>query len=85
MLIAKLDRIGDVSVMEPFPRCHHCPVVCEYMLQFKGDNEEVAKKRLWSKGDYAKLSTSILAVNLLFELDEISVNNCFLYFMGGFD
>ena len=27
----ELDRTGDVSVLEPFPKCHHCPVVFEYV------------------------------------------------------
>ena len=59
----ELDRIGDVSVFEPFPRCHHCPVVCEYVLQFTGDNKDgVTGKLLWSKGDYAELLASIIAV-----------------------
>ena len=40
MLTTELDRIGDVSVLEPFPRCHNCSVVCEYVLQFTGDNED---------------------------------------------
>ena len=67
MLTTELDRIGDVSVLEPFPRCHHCPVVCEYVLQFSGGNEdEVVAKRLWSKGDYARISDSILAVDCFF-------------------
>ena len=83
VLTTEWDRIGDVLVLEPFPRCHHCPVVCEYVLQFTGDNEdEVVEKRLWSKGNYAELSNSILAVDWLFEFDGRSVNNCFLYLVG---
>ena len=50
VLTAELDRIRDVSVLEPFPMCHHCPVVCEYVLQFTGDNEtEVVENRLGVK------------------------------------
>ena len=81
MLTTEFDRIRAVSVLEPYPRCHHCPIVCEYVLQLTGDKEEeVVEKRLWSKGDYTKLSGSILAVN--FEFNDRSVNNCFLYLVG---
>ena len=46
-------------MLEPFPRCHHCPVVCEYVFQFSGDNEnEVLEKHLRNKRDYAKISDS---------------------------
>ena len=32
VLTTELNRIGDVTMLEPFPRCHHCPVVFEYVL-----------------------------------------------------
>ena len=66
MLTTELDRIGDVSVLEPFPRCHHCPVVYQYVLQFSDDNEdEVVVKHLWSKGDYAMLRFQIIFWQLI--------------------
>ena len=41
LVLTELDRIGDVSVLEPFPICHHCPVVVlEYVLQFTDDDNE---------------------------------------------
>ena len=50
------------------------------VLQFTGDNgDEEVEKCLWSKGDYAKHSAFILAVDWLFEFDGRSVNNCSLY------
>ena len=52
-------------MLEPFPRCHHCPVVLEYVLQFTDydSEDEAVEKCLWFKGDYAKVSASILAVD----------------------
>ena len=47
MLTIELDRIGDVSVLEPFPRCHHCPVVCECVLQFTDNNEDEVFKKMF--------------------------------------
>ena len=53
-----------MSVLESFPGCHHCPVVFENVLQFTDDDgDEVEEKRMWSNGDYATQSTSILAEN----------------------
>ena len=47
VLTTELDRIGNVSMLEPFPRCHHYSVVCAYVLQFTGDKEdEVIEKCL---------------------------------------
>ena len=66
VLTKELDRIADVSGLAPFPRCHHCPVILEYVLQFTDYKDEAVEKYLWSKGDYAKISASILAVNWFF-------------------
>ena len=30
----EVDRVVAVWVLKPFPKCHHCPVVSEYILQF---------------------------------------------------
>ena len=70
-------------MLEPFPRCHHCPVVLEYVLQFTDDSEnEAVEKCLWCKGDYAKLSANILPVDWFLEFDGRSVNDAFLYLVG---
>ena len=81
LLMTELDRIGDVSVLEPFSRCHHCLVVLEYVLQFtdNNDEDEADEKYLWSKGDYAKISASILAIDWVSEFDGRSMNDAFLY------
>ena len=47
------NNIKDMSALEPFPRCHHCPVFLEYVLQFTDDDNEdqAVEMYLWSKGD----------------------------------
>ena len=30
-LASEIDRVGDVNVLAPFPRCGHCPLVGEYL------------------------------------------------------
>ena len=78
MPTTELDRIGDVSVLTPFSRCHYCPVVFECVLQFAGDDDEVEKKRMWSKEDHARFFASTLAVYWLFEFDGRPIND-FVY------
>ena len=55
-------------MLKPFPRCHHCPVVLEHILQFTDDDneDETVEKYLWSKAGYAKISASIVAVACFF-------------------
>ena len=45
--------------------CHHCPSVFEYVLQFDipGILSSKTVHILWSKGDYRRISDSLLAVD----------------------
>ena len=52
------------------------------MLFADDDRDEVEEKRMWSKGDYARLSTSILAVDWLFEFSGSPINDCFVYLVA---
>ena len=71
-------------MMEPFLRCHQGPVVLS-VLQFTGDyRDEVNEKRMWSKGDHARLSTSILVVDWLLEFDGRPTNDCFVHLVAVF-
>ena len=53
VLTTEDDCVGDVQVLPPFPRCHHCPVVFQYFLQY--DNlaaEADTTSRLWFSSNY---------------------------------
>ena len=64
VLTTERDRVGDVSVLASFPRCHHCPVVFEYVLQFDKDVTSVNNERLlWCKGNYGKISAHIMSLD----------------------
>ena len=83
LYLVDLYIVGHVSVMEPFPRCQHCPAVLEYVLQFTEDSEdEAVEKYLSSKEDFAKPSAIILAVDWFFEFGGRSINEDFLYLLG---
>ena len=45
------DKIGVVEIYPTLPRCHHCPVIFEYVLQqcVKGDVGQNGSLRLWEK------------------------------------
>ena len=49
VVTTELNRIGYVSVLAPFPKCRHCPVPFEYVLQTcniaTDDNENEAVKK----------------------------------------
>ena len=66
-------------VLDPFPKCQHCPIVFEYVLQFDtpGNSFSKAVHILWSKEDHRRISDSILAVDWNFEFDLRSIEACF--------
>ena len=43
-------------MLAPFPRCHHCPVVFEYILQFDKDVDSINDEWLLCKGNYGGIS-----------------------------
>lgn len=69
------DRIGDVSVLPPLPRCHHSPVICDYTFYgaWRG-HAGLEERRLWHKGRYADISLALSQVNWIFEFSYSSVN-----------
>ena len=73
----KSDRVGEVWVLERFSKCHHCPVVFEYILHFDIPSNvcNTNVRILWSKGDCRRISDSILAVD--WEFDSRSLQTCF--------
>ena len=83
ILSTEADRVGEVRVLEPFPRCHHCPVVCEYILQFNITENFLnsSERILWSKGNYMRMSDNILAVDWDYEFDSKSLDECYTYFV----
>ena len=52
VLTTERDRVGDVSVLAPFPRCHHCPVIFQYVFQFDKDVDSInSEQLLWCRGN----------------------------------
>ena len=83
VLSTESDRVGEVCVLEPFPKCHHCVVVFEYVLQFDipGNSSSKSVRILWSKEDYRRIFDCMLAVDWEFEFDSRLIEACFSYFV----
>ena len=65
-----MDRIDDVSVLAPFIRCHHCPVVFEYVFQFDKDVDSInSEQLLWCKSNYGKISAPIKSLGWEFKFE----------------
>ena len=59
-----MDRVGDVSVLAPFPRKEHFPVVFQHVFQFDKDVDSInSEQLLWCKGNYGRISTHIMSLN----------------------
>ena len=39
-LTSEVDRVGDIKVLAPFPRCDHSPLVCDYLFNSDLDADE---------------------------------------------
>ena len=53
LLTSEIDRVGDVKVLAPFPRCGHCPLIGGYVFNSNldaDDGEEIAECCLWHRG-----------------------------------
>ena len=61
-----------------FPRCHHCPVIFQYVFQFDKDVDSInSEQLLWCKGNYGRISTHIISLDWKFEFEGRSVDECF--------
>ena len=77
------DRLGELMILPPLPRCHHSPVVFEYFLE-----SEIAPSScntcyyLWFKADYDLISDSLNDIDWISEFTDRTVNECFQIFVS---
>ena len=59
------DRIGDVYSAPPFPKCHHCPVICTVIFDFSEQAEEdyPDERKCWARANFGAISNDIVAVD----------------------
>ena len=83
VLTTESDRVGDVCVLEPFLRCHHCHVIFEYVLQLvQESSDSTGNNFIWCKEYYPQISANILTVDWSTVIYDRSINNYFLYLVS---
>ena len=82
VLTTESDRVGDVCVLESVPRCHHCPVIFEYILQFvlEDSGDSTRNHFIRNKGKILTISIYTLAVDWVTKFDGRSINDVYLIF-----
>ena len=79
VLTSETDRVGELYLLPPFPRCHHCPVVFEYFMQLESPEEENAElRRMWFKGNYERVSLRLEEVDWGSQFRDLLVGECFV-------
>ena len=81
VLTTEMDRV-DVFVLASFPRCHHCPVVFEYVFQFDNNDSINSEWLLWCKGNYGTISADVRSWDCEFDFAGRSIDECFQYFVS---
>ena len=74
------DRVGDVYVLPPLPRCGHSPILCSYVFQGTSPPERDLSYRLWHKGNYTSITRHLSLIDWDFEFHCLDVNAMFSRF-----
>ena len=84
VLTTEEDRIGEVSVLPPFPHCQHSPVYFEYVFQtgLAIRPDEQGAHRLWFRGKYDKIAECLRDVDWDFEFSFTSVEEDYSLFLS---
>ena len=69
------DRVGDVTVLPPFPHCGHSPVLLSYMFM-KADAGAISRSvtRCWHRGNYNGIIYHLSLTDWDFEFDDLDVD-----------
>ena len=84
ILTSDEDRIGEVFSCPPLPGCHHSPVVCSVIFQFRTNVETVGsqEKLSWARADFDRISEDISEVDWEVAFDDLDVNECYDMFLS---
>ena len=83
ILTSDQDRVGEVFSCPPLPGCHHCPVICNLVFQFRSDDVNVQSRKLaWSKADFTKISAYLVEVDWDTAFVELDIGECYRLFIG---
>lgn len=76
------DRVGQVRVLPPLPKCDHCPFVVDYIYQESSSNHPLLPRnakvfRQWEKGKYSAMSRELSVIDWDLEFAFHDANACF--------
>ena len=79
------DRVGQVRVLPPLPKCDHCPVIVDNLFKFAPSavsqtRPSVLKARHWERGHYNIMMRQLSLVDWDFEFAHKDVDACFQRF-----
>jgi hypothetical protein len=83
-LTSELDRVGDVEVLAPLPRCSHSPVICDYLFENVSEPDDGTRHSLrysWHRGNYGAISEALSRVDWPLEFVHLDVDEAYSVFL----
>ena len=77
VLASDPEFVVDSSICEPFPHCHHCPLVVGVAVSGGDVSGETRLFRSWRRGDYDNINNELFLVDWVSEFEGLSVQNCY--------
>ena len=62
ILVSNTEIVGDVTIVPPRPKCHHCPVVLDLSIEVNDVSNSV-NVSLWNKGKYTAINEEHERIN----------------------
>ena len=81
ILSSEDDRVLDVQVVPPFPRCGHSPVVCRYVLKQPPHHDVPSLSRLWTKGNYNIINKHLSQIDWDYEFSHLDADAMYTVFL----
>ena len=84
VLTSEEDRVVELELFAPFPRCHHVVVVVDYCFQFDAVPADANRKirRCWHRGKYGRIDERLRDFDWEFELAYLDVENMYKRFLS---
>ena len=83
ILTSDEDRVGEVYSCPPLPGCHHCPVICSVIFQFRLEEDALIseEKLSWGRADFQSISEDLMEVDWELAFAGRDIDFCYDYFV----
>ena len=83
ILTSDEDRVGEVYSSPPLPGCHHCPVICSMIFQFRVEEDCPNEDRLsWARANFARMESDLMDIDWELAFSNMTVHQCYEYFVS---